>query len=196
MGARCRLLRITAMGAAASCLAAAVAGCSSGGTSAPRVPDVPAEYKGYFQVAAKRCPAVLTPQLLAGVAYTESRFQSDAESGSKAQGLMQILPSVFRQYGVDADGDGRKDPFSAADSVATGATVLCMLSRSVTANRSSLTGTPLDLTLASYNAGFGNVSKYKGVPPFAETQEYVRQVALWADRFAPQFVTPTPTGAP
>jgi soluble lytic murein transglycosylase-like protein len=193
MEVRYRLSRVRAS-ATAIVLAAgliAVAGCG-GSAKAAEVVQVPTEYKSYFQVAAKRCPAVLTPQLLAAIAYTESRFQSDAESGGQAQGLMQILPSVFRQYGVDADGDGRKDVFTPADNVATSAVVLCMLSKSVTAAGDRLQGSSLDLLLASYNAGFGNVQKYKGVPPFTETQDYVRQVALWAERFTPQFaVTPS-----
>jgi soluble lytic murein transglycosylase-like protein len=191
MGVRCRLLRVTGVLAVA-----AVAACGTASSPAARVVQVPPEYKSYFQVAAKRCPAVLTPQLLAAVAYTESRFQPDAESGGRAQGLMQILPEVFKQYGVDADGDGRKDPFTAADSVATGAVVLCMLARSVAADRATLQGSSQDLVLAAYNAGFGNVTKYKGVPPFSETEDYVQQVALWSERFAPQFAAATATAGP
>ena len=186
MGVRYRLSRFTSSAAVVVTSLVALTACSGGGSST-RVVEVPAEYKSYFVVAAKRCPGVLTPQMLAAVAYTESRFQPDAESGGNAQGLMQILPSVFKQYGVDADGDGRKDPFSAADSVATSAVVFCMLEKSVSAAGDSLKGTPRDLLLASYNAGFGNVTKYSGVPPFDETQDYVRQVELWAGRFASQF---------
>ena len=97
-----------------------VAGCGGGETPAQTV-KVPAEYKSYFTVAARRCPGVLTPPGLAAMAYVESRFQSDAESGNGAQGLMQILPSVFRQYGIDANGDGKKDVFTPADAIATSA---------------------------------------------------------------------------
>jgi soluble lytic murein transglycosylase-like protein len=148
---------------------------------------VPAQYKSYFTVAAKRCPGVLTPQMLAGVAYVESRFQSDAESGNDAEGLMQILPSVFRQYGVDANGDGKKDIFTPADSVATSAVYFCVLSRLV----KRFGGDQAALLLASYNAGIGAVTKYGGVPPFAETQDYVTQVKLWSARFAEQFAAPS-----
>jgi soluble lytic murein transglycosylase-like protein len=166
-----------------------MAGCSSGSQSPEQVVQVPAQYKAYFEVAAKRCPGVLTPQMLAGVAYVESRFQSDAESGNGAQGLMQILPSVFRQYGVDANGDGKRDVFTPADSVATSAIYYCVLSRLV----KRFSGDQTSLLLASYNAGIGAVTKYNGVPPFAETRDYITQVKLWTSRFAEQFVTPTPS---
>jgi soluble lytic murein transglycosylase-like protein len=169
------------------CLAATLAGCGGGAQSPAQTVRVPAEYKPYFQVAAKRCPGVLTPQMLAGVAYVESRFQPDAESGNAAQGLMQILPSVFRQYGVDANGDGKKDVFTPADSVATSAVYFCVLSRLV----KRFGGDQTALLLASYNAGIGSVTKYNGVPPFQETKDYITQVKLWTGRFAEQFVVPS-----
>jgi soluble lytic murein transglycosylase-like protein len=174
------------------CLAATLtAGCGGGAQSPAQTVRVPAEYKSYFQVAAKRCPGVLTPQMLAAVAYVESRFQSDAESGNSAQGLMQILPSVFRQYGVDANGDGKKDVFTPADSVATSAVIYCVLSRMV----KKFDGDQTALLLAAYNAGIGSVTKYKGVPPFQETKDYITQVKLWTSRFTEQFVTPTTSTA-
>jgi soluble lytic murein transglycosylase-like protein len=172
-------------------LALITAGCSSGSQSPAQVVQVPAQYKSYFEVAAKRCPGVLTPERLAAVAYVESRFQSDAESGNGAQGLMQILPSVFKQYGIDANGDGKRDVFTPADSVATSAVYFCVLSRLV----KHFGGDQVGLLLASYNAGIGAVTKYNGVPPFDETRDYITQVKLWTSRFAEQFATPTPTAS-
>jgi soluble lytic murein transglycosylase-like protein len=166
-----------------------MAGCSTGSQSPAQVVQVPAQYKSYFVVAAKRCPGVLTPQMLAGVAYVESRFQPDAESGNGAQGLMQILPSVFRQYGVDANGDGKKNVFTPADAVATSAIYYCVLSGLV----KRFGGDQTSLLLAAYNAGIGAVTKYHGVPPFAETRDYITQVKLWTSRFAEQFAPPSPT---
>ncbi len=75
---------------------------------------------------------------------------------------MQILPSVFRQYGVDADGDGKRDIFSAPDSIATSAVYTCVLSKLVR----SIPGDQVALRLAAYNAGIGAVHKYNGVPPY------------------------------
>jgi soluble lytic murein transglycosylase-like protein len=168
-----------------------LAGCSAGSQTPAQVVQVPAQYKSYFEVAAKRCPGVLTPQMLAGVAYVESRFESDAESGNGAQGLMQILPSVFKQYGVDANGDGKRDTFTPADSVATSAVYFCVLSRLV----KPFGGDQVALLLASYNAGIGAVTKYHGVPPFDETRDYITQVKLWTSRFAEQLASPSPSAS-
>ena len=174
---------------AVTLLPALLAGCGGGGGTPAQTVKVPVQYKSYFTVAARRCPAVLTPAALAGMAYVESRFQSDAVSGNGAEGLMQILPSVFKQYGVDANGDGRRDPFNPADSIATSAVLTCFLAGQVR----SIAGSQVDLRLAAYNAGLGSVRQYKGVPPFAETRDYVDQVKLWTARFQEQFVTASPT---
>ncbi|HEX4430619.1 MAG TPA: lytic transglycosylase domain-containing protein [Frankiaceae bacterium] len=166
-----------------------VSGCGGGGKTPAQEVLVPAAYKSYFQVASRRCPGVLTPPGMAAMAYVESRFDPEAESGNGAEGMMQILPSVFRQYGVDANGDGKRDIFNAADSVATSAVYTCVLARSV----SSIKGDQVALRLAAYNAGIGAVHRYNGVPPYAETQDYIAQVKLWTARFAPQFASPTPS---
>jgi soluble lytic murein transglycosylase-like protein len=163
-----------------------MASCSGGSHTPEQTVQVPADYKSYFRVAARRCPGVLTPQGLAAMAYVESRFVPDAESGNGAQGLMQILPAVFRQYGVDANGDGKRNVFTPADSIATSAVLNCVLARGVR----SLPGDQVALRLAAYNAGLGAVKKYRGVPPFAETRDYVAQVKLWTTRFAKQFAAP------
>jgi soluble lytic murein transglycosylase-like protein len=168
--------------------AALLVGCAGASQTPAQTVKVPAEYKSYFTVAARRCPGVLTPTGMAAMAYVESRFQPDVTSGNGAQGLMQILPSVFRQYGVDANGDGKRDAFNPADSIATSAIYSCVLARDVRA----IPGDQLALRLAAYNAGLGAVRKYQGVPPFAETRDYVDQVKLWSTRFADQFA-PSPS---
>ena len=56
--------------------------------------SVPSAYKSYFQIAAKRCPNVLTPESLAAQASAESGFNPSAVSPAGAQGLMQIIPEV------------------------------------------------------------------------------------------------------
>jgi membrane-bound lytic murein transglycosylase B len=166
-----------------------LAGCGGGAKTPEQVVQVPAQYKSYFRVASRRCPGVLTPPGMAAMAYVESRFDPEAESGNGARGMMQILPSVFRQYGVDADGDGKRNIFSAADSVATSAVYTCVLAADVR----SIHGDQVALRLAAYNAGIGAVNKYKGVPPYPETQDYIAQVKLWTARFTPQFASPSPS---
>ncbi len=101
--------------------------------------------------------------LLAAVAKAESAFDPNAVSPAGAQGLMQFMPATAAQFGVDPF-----DPASAIDGAARYLRQLIDDFGSV------------DLALAGYNAGPGNVRKYGGVPPFDETQAYVRKVlASW-----------------
>lgn len=150
---------------------------------------VPSEYKSYFTVAAKRCPSVLTPWGLAAQAQVESGFDPAAESPAGAQGIMQVMPDTWKFYGTDATGDGRENPFSAADSIATSAIINCALAKEV----ESIPGNKTELRLAAYNAGIGAVQRYKGVPPYPETENYVRQVQKWTEHFEAQFKTASPS---
>lgn len=76
-------------------------------------------------------------------------------------GVMQLMPEVAREYGV-------ADPYSSAESINAGARHLRALMRRYKGD--------LTLVAAAYNAGIGTVSRYGGVPPYAETQEYVSKV--------------------
>jgi membrane-bound lytic murein transglycosylase B len=102
---------------------------------------------------------------------------------------MQIIPAVWSTYGTDADGDGRADPFTAADSVATSAKFSCYLSKELR----RLDGDPTELRLAAYNAGLAAVQRYEGIPPYPETEEYVRRVTDRTTSFADDFATPSTT---
>lgn len=151
---------------------------------------VPAGYVNYFKVAAKRCPDVLTPAGLAAQASTESGFNPRAVSPAGAQGMMQILPEVWSQFGTDADGDGVADPFTPADSVATSAKFNCYLAGNLTDVR----GDPQELRLAAYNAGLNAVKRYDGVPPYRETERYVERVMSRTDALTDQFRTAASSG--
>ena len=106
------------------------------------------------------------PALLAAVAKTESAFNPNAVSHVGAQGLMQFMPATAAEMGVDAF-----DPASAVDGAAR------YLRKSLDQFGSS------ELAIASYNAGRGAVSRYGGIPPFPETQNYVKKVLeAWRSR--------------
>jgi soluble lytic murein transglycosylase-like protein len=110
--------------------------------------------------------------LLVRQAYQESRFREDIISGKKrssagAVGLMQIIPKWHPSIDPgDAAADERAalDPARAADYAAK---FMAQLKKQF--------GT-WSLALAAYNAGPGNVNKYKGIPPFEETRNYVTQI--------------------
>lgn len=121
------------------------------------VGDASHRYDALFERASRRYD--LPSGLLRAVASVESSFRADAVSPAGARGLMQLMPATARGLGVDP-----MDPAQAVDGAAR------MLSGLVDQFGS------VKLALAAYNAGAGAVKKYGGVPPYAETQTYVRRV--------------------
>lgn len=119
----------------------------------------PAELRAHFAAAADRYG--LSESLLTAVAWTESRYQPGAKSPAGARGVMQLMPGTARDLGV-------VDSADPSQNVMGGARYLrLMLDRF---------GNNLELALAGYNAGPGAVQRFGGIPPFRETQSYVRQV--------------------
>jgi soluble lytic murein transglycosylase-like protein len=103
----------------------------------------------------------LPDALLRAVIRQESDFNPYSVSSSGALGLMQLLPSTASSMAV-------RDPFDPRQSILGGARFLRVLANTFNGD--------LVLTLAAYNAGSGAVIRYGGVPPYEETQHYVRQV--------------------
>lgn len=99
--------------------------------------------------------------LLAALVEVESSFRPQVISPQGAVGLMQVMPTTGLQYGVE----NLTDPLANIDA---GARYLSDLLEEY--------GGSLDLALAAYNAGPGNVARYGGVPPFRETRNYVDRV--------------------
>lgn len=99
--------------------------------------------------------------LLKAVAKTESNFNTQAVSKAGAMGVMQLMPSTARSLGVS-------DPFDARQNIMAGA-------RCLKGNLDRFGGN-VSLALAAYNAGAGSVQKYGGIPPYKETQNFVKKV--------------------
>ena len=102
----------------------------------------------------------ISPKLLAAVAKVESGYDPAAVSRAGAQGLMQLMPATARGLGVT-------DSFDPEQAVNGAAKYLSQLLQEFKT---------VPLALAAYNAGGGNVRRYDGIPPFAETQAYVPKV--------------------
>jgi soluble lytic murein transglycosylase-like protein len=117
-------------------------------------------YEGAILEAAERYR--LDPALIRSVIQIESGFNALAVSPVGAQGLMQLMPFVSDEMGVE-------DPFNPRENIMGGARLLRRLLNHFDGN--------VKLTLAGYNAGPGAVARFRGrVPPYKETQNYVKKI--------------------
>ncbi len=103
----------------------------------------------------------LDPRLIDSVIRVESNYNPRAVSHKGAQGLMQLMPATAARLDVD-------DPFDPEQNIRGGVREVARLIDLYSGN--------LALVLAAYNAGQGAVERYQGIPPYNETQNYVRQV--------------------
>jgi hypothetical protein len=101
------------------------------------------------------------PRFIHAVIKQESRYDTHAVSHVGAEGLMQMMPATAKRFGL-------KDPFDPQANVEAGTKYLKWLLKRFDGD--------VSLALAGYNAGEGSVDKYKGVPPYTETQNYVKKI--------------------
>jgi len=122
----------------------------------------PDRYTRYNNLIAEAAQLYRLPDsFIRAVMRVESNFNSTVVSRAGAMGLMQLMPKTARSMGVS-------DPFDVRQNILGGARYLRILANHFKGD--------LILTVAAYNAGEAAVQKYNGIPPYQETQRYVRRV--------------------
>jgi len=99
------------------------------------------------------------PRFIHAVIWQESKYDAHARSHAGAQGLMQLMPATAKRFGCE-------HPDNPEENITAGTKYLSWLLKRFSGN--------VELALAGYNAGEGSVDKYDGIPPFNETQNYVK----------------------
>ncbi len=100
-------------------------------------------------------------KLVFSIIKYESNFNKDAVSPKGAMGLMQLMPATAKTYNI-------KDPFDAEENIKIGIKHFRELLNSY--------NNDIQLALAAYNAGKESIKQYSGIPPFKETQNYIKSI--------------------
>ncbi|MCQ4626177.1 peptidoglycan DD-metalloendopeptidase family protein [Corynebacterium sp. CCUG 69979] len=154
---------------------------------------IPPGIERMIPIAARQCDAVTEP-LLAGLMDHESiNFTPRAVSEKGAQGWAQFIPETWATYGAEVDNEtgevigppGSGSPHDEEDATIASAKFLCTLDEYLAPGIESgqIKGDRQELILAAYNAGPGAVEQYGGVPPYTETQNYVKIVPETAKKY-------------
>ena len=102
------------------------------------------------------------PRFIHAVIWQESKYKVEARSHAGAQGLMQLMPATAKRFGCEHPDDPQEN-------ITAGTKYLSWLLKRFAGN--------VELALAGYNAGEGSVDKYDGIPPYNETQNYVKIIS-------------------
>ena len=102
------------------------------------------------------------PRFIHAVIWQESKYKVAARSHAGAQGLMQLMPATAKRFGCEHPDDPQEN-------ITAGTKYLSWLLKRFAGN--------VELALAGYNAGEGSVDKYDGIPPYNETQNYVKIIS-------------------
>jgi soluble lytic murein transglycosylase-like protein len=102
------------------------------------------------------------PRFIHAVIWQESKYKVEARSHAGAQGLMQLMPATAKRFGCH-------DVNDPAENITAGTKYLSWLLKRYAGN--------VERALAGYNAGEGSVDKYDGIPPYSETQNYVKIIS-------------------
>jgi cell wall-associated NlpC family hydrolase len=153
---------------------------STTSTDAAGATDTSTQYDALIQQAAR--DQGVDPALLKGLVQAESGFNNGSVSKVGAQGLTQLMPDTARGLGVT-------NPFDPLQNLEGGARFLSGALKRFGGNE--------QLALAAYNAGPGAVTRYGGIPPYAETQAYVPRVLGYAAQYRAEGFgqTPAPVAA-
>lgn len=122
----------------------------------------PKELEAFINASSKKYN--ISPKIIKAVIKAESSFNANSLSGSGAIGLMQLMPATANSLGV-------KNPYDPAQNIDGGVKYLNYQLKRFDGN--------LEFALAAYNAGPGAVIKYGGIPPYKETQNYVKKIMGW-----------------
>ena len=157
-GVRNNALQTTTQGASGTSFQNVLSSVAQGARKTAALPKGAAQYEAIFDEASRTYG--VSKSLLLAVAKQESNFNANSVSHAGAQGIMQLMPGTAKTLGV-------KNAFDPYENIMGGAKLL-------RDNIRAFGSVPL--ALAAYNAGPGAVKKYGGVPPYKETQDYVKKI--------------------
>ncbi|MGW0661929.1 peptidoglycan DD-metalloendopeptidase family protein [Streptodolium elevatio] len=141
---------------------------------------IPEQYLDIVMRAGNLCPEV-SPEMIAAQIYQEvaggnldaKEWPTNLTSPAKAKGIAQFIDATWAAFGTDGNGDGKADVWNPYDGIMSMGVYDCDLVQYVDDYGSA---DIQSLILAAYNSGPGAVEYYRGIPPYAETQKYVKTI--------------------